>query len=214
MKLIVLSFLDADLNIAQARFAVRRLRRRIPGVPIAAGFWLDADDTARTTGLCSEIRADFCIANLDQAVTLCLDKAGEKQVDSPSRAPEIVIKPPMDDPPSVAPSDLCGTGRPSRRHACLIASGRPCFFTTAGAKWLVGGNANAAISAPPKHTCRAQPSQSGCLEGVGVIAQLGERFNGIEEVVGSIPSGSTTLFYCYILYNEFYIGASINDRGS
>ena len=28
---------------------------------------------------------------------------------------------------------------------------------------------------------------------VGVIAQLGERFNGIEEVVGSIPSGSTTL---------------------
>jgi hypothetical protein len=26
----------------------------------------------------------------------------------------------------------------------------------------------------------------------GAIAQLGERFNGIEEVVGSIPSGSTT----------------------
>jgi hypothetical protein len=26
---------------------------------------------------------------------------------------------------------------------------------------------------------------------VGAIAQLGERFNGIEEVVGSIPSGST-----------------------
>jgi hypothetical protein len=29
------------------------------------------------------------------------------------------------------------------------------------------------------------------VETVGVIAQLGERFNGIEEVVGSIPSGST-----------------------
>jgi hypothetical protein len=27
----------------------------------------------------------------------------------------------------------------------------------------------------------------------GAIAQLGERFNGIEEVVGSIPSGSTIL---------------------
>jgi hypothetical protein len=26
----------------------------------------------------------------------------------------------------------------------------------------------------------------------GAIAQLGERFNGIEEVVGSIPSGSTS----------------------
>jgi hypothetical protein len=31
----------------------------------------------------------------------------------------------------------------------------------------------------------------------GAIAQLGERFNGIEEVVGSIPSGSTKFF------NEF-----------
>lgn len=29
----------------------------------------------------------------------------------------------------------------------------------------------------------------------GAIAQLGERFNGIEEVVGSIPSGSTNQFY-------------------
>ena len=29
----------------------------------------------------------------------------------------------------------------------------------------------------------------------GAIAQLGERFNGIEEVVGSIPSGSTKFFY-------------------
>ena len=30
-----------------------------------------------------------------------------------------------------------------------------------------------------------------CQGNVGAIAQLGERFNGIEEVVGSIPSGST-----------------------
>jgi hypothetical protein len=30
------------------------------------------------------------------------------------------------------------------------------------------------------------------LERPGVIAQLGERFNGIEEVGGSIPPGSTT----------------------
>ena len=29
------------------------------------------------------------------------------------------------------------------------------------------------------------------VEKYGAIAQLGERFNGIEEVVGSIPSGST-----------------------
>jgi hypothetical protein len=28
----------------------------------------------------------------------------------------------------------------------------------------------------------------------GAIAQLGERYNGIVEVVGSIPTGSTTFF--------------------
>ncbi len=28
---------------------------------------------------------------------------------------------------------------------------------------------------------------------IGAVAQLGERYNGIVEVVGSIPSGSTTV---------------------
>ncbi len=40
----------------------------------------------------------------------------------------------------------------------------------------------------PKRPCyRILPAGSKS----GAIAQLGERFNGIEEVVGSIPSGST-----------------------
>ena len=34
------------------------------------------------------------------------------------------------------------------------------------------------------------PARAGC----GAIAQLGERLNGIQEVVGSIPIGSTKLF--------------------
>ena len=35
---------------------------------------------------------------------------------------------------------------------------------------------------------------------MGVIAQLGERYNGIVEVGGSIPPGSTTPFsICYLL---------------
>ena len=29
----------------------------------------------------------------------------------------------------------------------------------------------------------------------GAVAQLGERLNGIQEVVGSIPSGSTDYFF-------------------
>jgi hypothetical protein len=42
-----------------------------------------------------------------------------------------------------------------------------------------------------------RPNRSRDLEILenGAIAQLGERFNGIEEVVGSIPSGSTNLTF-------------------
>src|SRR5260370_40935982 len=55
-----------------------------------------------------------------------------------------------------------------------------------------GGRRIAAIP-PPAGTLGASPQSKqprGVLE-QGAIAQLGERFNGIEEVVGSIPPGST-----------------------
>src|ERR1700728_4620292 len=47
---------------------------------------------------------------------------------------------------------------------------------------------------PPEKSGALRPNRSRDREVLenGAIAQLGERFNGIEEVVGSIPSGSTT----------------------
>ena len=57
-----------------------------------------------------------------------------------------------------------------------------------------GGRSFAVIPPPaqgmalrPNEAARARPWK------YGAIAQLGERFNGIEEVVGSIPSGSTII---------------------
>ena len=47
----------------------------------------------------------------------------------------------------------------------------------------------AALVLPKRTICRKDPK--GLAKKRGAIAQLGERFNGIEEVVGSIPSGST-----------------------
>ncbi len=80
-KLMVLSFLDADLSIAQARFAVRRLRRRVPNVPVVAAFWMDRDDEARTMGLCSDVKSDVCVSNLAEAVALCVDRAAAKPIE-------------------------------------------------------------------------------------------------------------------------------------
>lgn len=74
-QLIVLSFLDADLSIAQARFAVRRLRRRIPNVPIVAAFWTEQKADNRTVGLCNDVKSDLCVSTLGEAVALCRERA-------------------------------------------------------------------------------------------------------------------------------------------
>ena len=50
---------------------------------------------------------------------------------------------------------------------------------------------NAAPGVRPKRTMRDHLHENAIWN--GAIAQLGERFNGIEEVVGSIPSGSTKI---------------------
>ena len=52
----------------------------------------------------------------------------------------------------------------------------------------------AVIPPPSESKARLRPNRSAMFWKNGAIAQLGERFNGIEEVVGSIPSGSTKPF--------------------
>lgn len=79
-ELLILSFLDADLSVAQARFAVRRLRRRVPEVPLIAAFWSDVDNDARLSGLCAEVRAETCAASLPQALGFCLERASSNRV--------------------------------------------------------------------------------------------------------------------------------------
>ncbi|WP_158808622.1 AI-2E family transporter [Beijerinckia sp. L45] len=80
-RLIVLSFLDADLSIAQARFSVRRLRRRIPNVPVVAAFWTEQDAGNRTVSLCSDVKSDLCVSTLGEAVALCLERATAPDVE-------------------------------------------------------------------------------------------------------------------------------------
>ena len=74
-RLLILSFLDADLRLSQARFAVRRLRRCVPDVPIVSGFWMAEADEARASRLCSDVRCDICVSSLPHALALCLERA-------------------------------------------------------------------------------------------------------------------------------------------
>lgn len=73
--LVVLSFFDAGSSIAQARFAVRRLRRHLPDVPLVPAFWSDQADEAQIRKLSEDVRCSSAVASLPQAMKLCLDRA-------------------------------------------------------------------------------------------------------------------------------------------
>ena len=83
------------------------------------------------------------------------------------------------------------TRKPERRgmQAALPKSGARgrSLFLAGG---LVGAASLRLYPSPSEGALRPNRSRDRFLEN-GAIAQLGERFNGIEEVVGSIPSGST-----------------------
>ena len=71
-----LSYFDADLSTAGARFAVRRLRRRLGEVKILAGFW--QSDPGQASELCATTKADFCATKFKEALAICLHEAVEE----------------------------------------------------------------------------------------------------------------------------------------
>jgi hypothetical protein len=75
-QLVCLSYLDADLSTAGARFVVRRLRRRLGEIKILAGFWQSGP--AQASELCAKTKADFCATSFKDAVAFCRHEAVEE----------------------------------------------------------------------------------------------------------------------------------------
>jgi hypothetical protein len=85
VQLVCLSYFDAHLNPAHARFAIRRLRRRAPHVRILGAFWAPPPEVADYKALCEESGADDCAMDLAQAIEAVLaasrdEPAGEVEV--------------------------------------------------------------------------------------------------------------------------------------
>jgi len=79
---VCLSYFDADLSTAGARFAVRRLRRRLGEVKILAGFWLS--DPGQANELCAATKADFCATRLKEALAVCFTNRLKTGADLPA----------------------------------------------------------------------------------------------------------------------------------
>jgi hypothetical protein len=76
VRLVCLSYFDADLSTAGAHFAVRRLRRRLGEVKILAGFWQSGPGQANE--LCATTKADFGATRFKEALAICFHGAVEE----------------------------------------------------------------------------------------------------------------------------------------
>jgi predicted PurR-regulated permease PerM len=89
VALVCLSYLDAA-NAAHIRYAVRRIRRKLPRALIMVGCWTVLDDASRLDALREATKADLLSATFRDATRLCIEAA--KPV-SPIDAAETSIAP-------------------------------------------------------------------------------------------------------------------------
>jgi hypothetical protein len=86
VALVCLSYLDAS-HTAHMRYAVRRLRRKLPQARILIGCWGSGDDGARLETLREGAKADLFATTLREATRICIEQAsspGQPQAESDS----------------------------------------------------------------------------------------------------------------------------------
>jgi hypothetical protein len=64
-------------------YLVRRLRERIPGVPILVGLWPSEDTVLKNDRVRAVMGADYLITSLREALEICVEVAHQK-ADGPS----------------------------------------------------------------------------------------------------------------------------------
>jgi hypothetical protein len=75
VALVCLSYLNAA-NSAQIRYAVRRLRRKLPRVHIMVGLWNGIDTAEKASVLQESSKADMFASTLREATRICVESVG------------------------------------------------------------------------------------------------------------------------------------------
>lgn len=82
-RVVCLSYLDTSAPV-HVRYAVRRIRRRLPDATIVVGSW--GLDPGKAQDLCRVARSDVCASRLTEAARICLDAAAPSRAAAPSAA--------------------------------------------------------------------------------------------------------------------------------
>jgi predicted PurR-regulated permease PerM len=90
ISLVCISAIETTNNNGRLRLLIRRLRRRMPDIPVLVGFWPPNERPTDHDSLRATIGADHWTDTLSDAVTHCLDlasKAAEPQSDTAPASP-------------------------------------------------------------------------------------------------------------------------------
>ena len=75
VAMICLCYLEITGSPSHLRYLLRRLRERMPGIPILVGIWPTDETVLNDDRLRTAIGADFFVTSLREAVTLCIGTA-------------------------------------------------------------------------------------------------------------------------------------------
>jgi predicted PurR-regulated permease PerM len=75
VAMVCISYLEITGSVYQLRYLIRRIRGRLPNVPIVAGFWPSDARILEDQGQQRTVGADHYVTSLHDAVTVCLETA-------------------------------------------------------------------------------------------------------------------------------------------
>ncbi len=76
VAMVCISYLELSSSASHLRYLIRRLRQRLPNVPIMVGFWPDdADVLNEPDRIRAAVEADYYASSRHDAVEACLEAA-------------------------------------------------------------------------------------------------------------------------------------------
>ncbi|WP_120010590.1 AI-2E family transporter [Teichococcus vastitatis] len=89
VAMVCISYLDISGNPAHLRYLLRRLKQRMPGVPMLVGLWPKGEAVLSDAAQAKAVGADYYTASLHDAVTSCL-KVAAAGVQDPATAAAVL----------------------------------------------------------------------------------------------------------------------------
>ncbi|SHK13915.1 Predicted PurR-regulated permease PerM [Roseomonas rosea] len=94
VAMVCISYLDISGSPAHLRYLLRRLRQRLPGVPLLVGLWPEGEAVLTDASLARAVGADHYTSSLHAAVTACLKVASSGE-QTPVAAQAVMERKPL-----------------------------------------------------------------------------------------------------------------------